>query len=256
MPMTMPEIEQTLRRLRLSGICATLETRALQAAQGEMSFLDAFSALLQDETDRRRSRSIERSFLTSGLGEKKILSEFDWHYNPKIPKKGCIELSTLNFITQGNDALLLGTSGTGKSHVAMSIAHAAILAGFRVVYREAHALFPEIHQATQLGNRAKLLRTLSEADLVVLDDLFLRKLPADAGDELQEIILNRYKLRKSTLITSNRILSDWGKLLGDNIAATTIMDRLLHRGALLQFEGKSYRLKEAAARLAIGKTAE
>lgn len=256
MPMTMTEIEQTLKRLRLSGIRATLETRALQAAQGELSFLDAFSALLQDETDRRRSRSIEQSLQLSGLGEKKVLAEFDWHFNPKIPKKGCLELSTLKFISQGHDALFIGSPGTGKSHVAIALAHAAVLAGFRVVYREAHALFPELHRASQLGTRAKLMRTLSEADLVVLDDLFLRKLPQDAGDDLQELVLNRYKNRKSTLITSNRILQDWGKLLADNIAASTILDRLLHQGAMLQFEGKSYRLKEAATRLAFAKTGE
>ncbi len=91
----------------------------------------------------------------------------------------------------------------------------------------------------------------SEADLLVIDDLFLRKkMPDQAADDLLDIILTRYSARKSTAITSNRPLEDWGKLLRDNAASSAIVDRLLHRGHLLQFEGRSYRLKEASRRLA------
>ena len=112
-------------------------------------------------------------------------------------------------------------------------------------------MFPEIYEATQLKMRGKKVKLFSEADLVVIDDLFLRtKLPEDAADDLQEIIMNRYTGRKSTLVTSNRVIEDWGKCLGDNAVASAILDRLLHHGNLLKFEGKSYRLKEAALRLA------
>lgn len=250
MPMSMNEIERALRQLRLSGMRATLDARSLQAGQGGLSFLDAFSSLLQDEIDRRRSRQIERAFILSGLPERKALVDFDWHFNPKVPKKECLELIALRFLRHGEDALLIGSPGTGKSHVAISVAHAAILAGHRVLYREAHEIFPELYQATQLGSRQKLMRLFTECDLLVLDDLFLRKLPTDAPDELQEIVLNRYKRKKSTLVTTNRIVDDWGKLLGDTVCAATILDRLMHRGNLLRFEGKSYRLKEAATKLA------
>ena len=247
MPMSMPEIENALKQLRLSGIRASLEARSLQATQGEMTFIDAFAQLLQDELDLRKTRQIDHRFQISGLPERKTLVDFDWHFNPKIPKKDCLELLSLRFLQQGHDALLIGSPGTGKSHIAMAVAHAAVIAGFRVFYREAHELFPELHQATQLGHRRKLLRLITDADLFVLDDLFLRKVPESAGDELQEIIFARYKLRKSTFITSNRIVDDWGKLLGDVIVAATILDRLMHHAALLHFEGKSYRLKEAAS---------
>lgn len=251
MSMSQPEIERSLKILRLPGIRATLETRALQASQGDLSFLDAFSMLLQDEMDRRKSRLIERRFQQSGLAEKKTLAEFDWGFNPKVPKKACFELATLKFIQTNEDVLLLGAPGTGKSHMAKAVAHAATIAGYRVLYREAHVLFPEIFEATQLGMRKKKLTLFSEADLVVIDDLFLRKkIPEDAADDLQEIIMSRYAGRKSTLVTSNRIVEDWGKCLGDNAVASAILDRLLHHGNLLKFEGKSYRLKEAAVRLA------
>ncbi len=193
---------------------------------------------------------MERRFKQSGLSDRKTLTDFDWGFNPKIPKKACFELMTLKFIQGGEDAVLIGAPGTGKSHMAKTIAHAATVSGYRVLYREAHLLFPELFEATQLGIRQKKSKLFSEADLVVIDDLFLRKkLPEDAADDLQEIIMNRYTARKSTLITSNRIIEDWGKCLGDNAVASAILDRLLHHGNLLKFEGKSYRLKEAAFRL-------
>jgi DNA replication protein DnaC len=193
---------------------------------------------------------MERRFQQSGLADRKTVTDFDWGFNPKIPKKACFELMTCKFIQSGEDAVLIGAPGTGKSHIAKTVAHAATVSGYRVLYREAHLLFPELFEATRLGIRQKKSRVFAEADLVVIDDLFLRKkLPEDAADDLQEIIMNRYTARKSTLITSNRIIEDWGKCLGDNAVASAILDRLLHHGNLLKFEGKSYRLKEAALRL-------
>lgn len=249
MPMNMTELNLALKRLRLSGIQATLEARALQVAQGELTFLDGFTSLIQDELDRRRSKLIERQFQLSGLVERKTLSEFDWSFNPKVPKKTALELNTLRWIEAHEDALLIGSPGTGKSHIAKSIATTAILAGYRVIYRDAHVFFEDLAQAQALGTRKKWLHMLSQADLLIIDDLALRKLPVTAGEELLEIIMNRYE-KKSTLITSNRILDDWGKVLGDQTISSAILDRLLHHGHLLKFEGRSYRLKQAAERAA------
>ena len=167
-----------------------------------------------------------------------------------MPKKEIYELVSGKFVREGDDALLIGSAGTGKSHIAKTVAHAAIQTGYKVVYREAHAFFENLFEATQLKRRKKLTKLFSETDLLVIDDLFLRKtVPEQAADDLLEIILNRYSSRKSSLITSNRPLDDWGKLLRDNAASSAILDRLLHRGHLLKFEGKSYRLKEASIRL-------
>jgi len=250
MPMTMVELERALRELRLSGMTATLEIRALQVASHEMAFLDAFSWLVQDELDRRHTRRQERRRAVSGLPpERKTLGELDWSYNTRLPRREILELGTLKYINAREDVLLLGPPGTGKSHVAKALALMAIEQGYKVHYREAHDLIEDITEARELGTLRKYRAQLKAADLLVIDDLFLRKLPANAGDELADVLMSRYE-RGSTIITSNRVIEDWPKLLGDVVVVAPLLDRLMHHGHLLKFEGKSWRLKEAAARVA------
>ena len=248
MSMSITELERSLRALRLSGMTATLQTRALQVAQQQMDFIEAFSALVQDELDRRRSRLLDRRFVLSGLPERKDLKDFDFTYNPKVPRRDILELATLKFLEAREDALLIGAPGLGKSHIGKALAQLAVQRGYKVIYREAHVLIDDIHQARELGEIRKYRALLKTADLLVIDDLFLRKLPSGAGDELADVLMSRYE-KQSTLITSNRPIDDWAKLLGDVVVVTPLLDRLMHHGHLLKFEGKSWRLKESAARL-------
>lgn len=252
MSMSMMEIEKALKQLRLSGVRATLETRLLESQAANLSFLETFSTILQDELDRRQSRLLERRYQLSGLDERASLAEFDWGYNPKIPKRTCFELHALKFIAEGENAILIGQPGTGKSHVAKAIAYAAVRRGLRVLYSEADELLAALmHEAPP--EKRKRLKPVIDADLLVLDDLFMaRRIAQETADELQSIVHKRYKLRRSTLITSNRIIDDWEKYLGDAALTTTILDRLMHRSVLAEFKGRSYRLKEAASRLAKG----
>jgi len=249
MSMSIPELERALRALRLSGMTATLEVRAQQVAQHEMNFVEAFSWLVQDELDRRRSRLLDRRFALSGLPERKDLKDFDWSYNQKIPKRQVFELATLKFIEAREGALFIGPPGVGKSFIAKVLAHVAVQRGYKVLYREAHTLIAEINEARELGGIRKYHAQLKAAELLVIDDLFLRKLPSNAGDELADVLMSRYE-KLSTIITSNRGIDDWPRLLGDVVVVTPLLDRLMHRGHLLKFEGKSWRLKEAAERVA------
>lgn len=255
MAMSITELERSLRALRLSGMSATLQARALAVANHEMDFLEGFSWLVQDELDRRRSRLLDRRYSLSGLPERKDLKDFDWAYNPTVPRRGVLELATLKFIEAREDALFIGRPGTGKSHIAKAIAALAVDRGHKVLYREAHQLIEDVNEARELGSLRKLRVQLKTAELLVIDDLFLRKLPANAGDELAEVVMNRYE-KASTVITSNRSLEDWAKLLGDAVVAGPLLDRIMHHGHLLKFEGKSWRLKEAASRVAKRASAE
>ena len=247
MTMSRMEIDQALKLLRLSGVRATLETRLIESQVSNLPFVETFSAILQDELDRRQSRLLERRFQLSGLDERTSLAEFDWGYNPKIPKRTCFELHTLKFI---------GPPGTGKSHVAKAIAYAAVRSGLRVLYTEVDELLINLVAASPLTKR-RLFKPVIDADLLLLDDLFLaRRIALESADELQSILHRRYRLRRSNLITSNRIIADWDKYFGDAALTTAILDRLMHRSVLAEFRGQSYRLQEAANRLVKGNDSE
>jgi DNA replication protein DnaC len=226
--MNLVELTHALLKLRLGGMAHALESRLLQAQAETLAPIDIVSALVNDELLRRGDRLIERRVKQAGFRDTgKTLDGFNFDFNRKMERRLVFELATARFITQHEDALFLGPPGTGKSHIAQAIGHAAIQQGHRVVYREAHVLLEELSEATLDGTRRERLELLTTVPLLIIDDLGMRKLPSTAAEDLLELVMRRYE-RASTLLTSNRPVDDWGKLLGDNAAVSAMLDRLLH----------------------------
>ena len=241
--MNLVELNRALKQLRLGGMAAVLETRLRQAQAESMAPLDLISCLVSDELTRRADRLLERRRKQAAFRDPlKTLDNFDFTFNPKMNRSLVFELATGAFIGRHEDALFLGPPGTGKSHLAHAIGQADIQQGYRVLYREAHILLDDLAEATLDGSRKELLESLTAVPLLILDDFGMRKLPLNAAEELLEIIMRRYE-RASTLLTSNRPVEDWGKLLGDAAAVSAMLDRLLHHGHVLKCGPKSWRTK-------------
>jgi DNA replication protein DnaC len=241
--MNLIELQRALRQLRLSGLAAGLETRLLQAQSERLAPIDFLSTLVQDELVRRQDRLLERRLKQAAFRDPdKRLDSFDLDFNKKTNRRLVFELATAHFVTQHEDGLFLGPPGTGKSHLAQAIGFAVLQQGHRVLYREAHALVEELADAQLAGTRKAALALLTTVPLLIIDDLGMRKLPHTAAEDLLEIVMRRYE-RASTLITSNRPVEDWGKLLGDTAAVTALLDRLLHHGHVLQCGPRSWRTR-------------
>jgi DNA replication protein DnaC len=241
--MNLIELQRALRQLRLGGIAAVLETRLRQAQSEAMAPIDLVSCLISDELTRRCDRLLERRRKQAGFRDvNKTLDNFDFTFNPKMNRSLVFDLATGAFISRREDALFLGPGGTGKSHLAQAIGHAAIQQGYKVLFRETHVLLDELADAVLDGARKQYMETIAAVPLLIIDDFGMRRLPHTAAEDLLEIVMRRYE-RASTLLTSNRPVDDWGKLLGDVAAVSSMLDRLLHHGHVLKCGPRSWRTK-------------
>ena len=235
-------LQTTLRQLRLSGLAQTLDVRLQEAAGHKLSHGEFLELVLQDELFVRDERQINRRVKAAAFRELRPLDEFDWSFNPSLPKKQIFDLATCRFVRENRDALLMGPPGVGKSFVAQAVGYQAIKQGFLVLYRSIFDVVRDFLHEDALGEDDKLLARYLKPDLLIIDDMGMKQLPKRSGEYLFEIIMRRYETR-STIMTSNRPLEDWGKLIGDVPSATAILDRFLHHALVLSFSGKSYRLR-------------
>jgi DNA replication protein DnaC len=238
-------LRAALKKLRLSGLSESLEVRLHEAQSHNLNHAEFLELLIQDEFLVRSERLLNRRIKSACFRELKTLDQFDWSFNPSIKKKQVFDLATAHFIREARDVLWLGPPGLGKSHLVQAIGYHAIKAGFVVLYRSIFDLVRDFLHDDVLGQDDKVLTKYLKPDLLIIDDMGMKQLPKRSGEYLFEIVMRRYE-KHSTMMTSNRPLEDWGKLLGDVPAATAILDRFLHHADIIQITGKSYRLRNQA----------
>lgn len=236
-----------LKKLRLSGVLQSLELRTREAVDDDAAHGEFLYRLLSDEVERRDAKQLESRVRRANFEGSRSLEDFDFHFNPEIPKAKIIELATCAFVQRKENVLLVGRTGVGKSHIAQALGHRACRAGYHVLYIGASDMLMSLRAARADASYDKKLLRLTSPDLLIVDDLGLRPLVHDEALDLYEIIRRRYE-HGATVITSNRDVEEWYPLFGDALLASAAMDRLLHNAHTVIMDGDTYRNPPSAKR--------
>jgi DNA replication protein DnaC len=240
-------LKDALKKLRLSGLLETLEVRVHEAKSGRLDYDEFLELILQDELAIRYDRQIARRIKAACFRDQKSLEDFDWDFNRSVNRKQIYDLAAGTFLKEGRGILFSGPPGTGKSHLAQAIGHHLIRSGHTVLYRSIFDTVRDFLHDEAFDGHEKVMARYLKPDVLIIDDMGMKSLPKRSGEYLFEIIMRRHEVCP-TIMTTNRPIEDWSKLIGDIPSATAILDRFLQDAEIITITGKSYRLKGSATK--------
>lgn len=236
----MPELVPLLKQLRLSGILDSLEARNRQAIEQKLAYSEFLALLVTDEVARREHKKFALRLRRANFRGEKTLENFDFAFNPSLNKALVCDLATCRFLDEKVSVLIAGPSGTGKSHLAQALGHAAIRKGFDVLFTTQTKLLGQLQAARATGAYDRKLATLANVDLLIVDDFALKPLRSPQDEDFHDLVAERYE-RRSTLVTSNLDFPEWGEAFPNRLLGAATLDRLRHGAYRLVLDGESYR---------------
>jgi DNA replication protein DnaC len=234
------QLKQQLKSLKLSGALETIELRIMEAGQNQLSFAELLSLMLEDEILMRQNRKLQRLLSHAKLNSNKTIETFDFAFNSSINAQQIRNFTLCRFIDKNENIFFVGPTGTGKTHLAKAIGHAACRKYLSVGFFNFHALFLTLHQALLKDELDKQLKIIIKYDLLIIDDFAFKKVDQNMAELLYAIIDARYG-SGSIILTANRSMSDWGNIFPDQIMANALLDRLCHNAHQIIIKGESYR---------------